>query len=241
MAAFTTGTRIIQATAKPWGTSFIEDTVIYLVRKTMPISLYVPKRQPDAVLAGGSDIYCTQITDLSGNGFNANQEELSLCARFGDGHLVFSGGQYYDTDVIESLHIDGDLTLLLGTENGSGYVFGCGAPGESLTTNVLYRIAADNYIHEYSVGYNETVAIPFMPSVLVRDASEKTIRIDGEMTYSYTNAPAKASSGNVQFLRIGAGPTNVLNDYEGIFKYLAIYNRILTDVEVSEVVSLLER
>ena len=186
---------------------------------------------------GGSDSY---TNDRFGN------SNLSL-------EVILSNTNYLKSNIEEELQIDGDLGVSFWFysdpfSNEFAMISNTGGGGTSPEDNTLYYIAltstgAITINHEYAESQFETIttdanliqANTWYHLGISRniDSLSYTIYLDGEIvknggsdSFSFTNAPVKAVTGNTQPLAIGGGQVN------GELDDIRIFNRAISQAEV---------
>lgn len=204
-------------------------------------------------------------TDSSGNGYDGTVYGATATTdRFGSSNkaMSFDGSNDYiivdGTD--EDLRITGDITISMwvkrtGTINDTKQLVICSADetAKSLETNFLYSFGISHngtstfFIHHYDSGSGEQVNFSYVPPLnewnhicVVRDSSLTKVKLYVNGVFYaegyYSNNAQKASSGNLQKLRIGgAGSWWSDSSFEGDIDDVRIYNRVLTSDEIWQI------
>lgn len=200
--------------------------------------------------------------DSSPSGYNGTDTSMVYGIQYGRFEIgaLFNGANYITLPDNEALRITGDMSfgawILPTTITGMAReIMVCTAHGESLITNALYlaQINANGKLyvgHEYGSGANEfyeSTNVLFEINkayhvVVTRNTATKkyAIYVNGEFVeeLSYTNQPAKDSSGNTQ--RVSIGYDRGVNTYYfvGNMDDAFIFdNKILTAEEIKELYS----
>lgn len=150
-----------------------------------------------------------------------------------------------DVTVSALIRLDADVQT-------QSYFLSIDESGENLSSNILFSLwfTQDSgnkvyYFHEYSTGANITGTLgPALTAgevyhvVLRRAAYTKTYSwfVNGtKYDVTYSNNPEKASSGNLQWLKIGGSSTADGRPLDAIaFSQLALWNSALTDQQIAD-------
>lgn len=157
----------------------------------------------------------------------------------------------------EGLQINGSISFITmiktrSLDDSQNILAPITAIGETLETNTLFNFRISNTgivtaNHEFGAGDNAVINASTVSTVnidewqclaLVRNNSAKTYEtyLNGTSmeTVSYDENPEKASSGNIQQLVFGQfGQTT--STYDGLVNEVVIYNKTLSDTEISSV------